>query len=74
MDNGGREGGTVVIETPFNVGRREDLEPVCPHCERKLAEIYYKSKGPGWFVFPSTAVDFCPGCLKVLGFGQSRMA
>lgn len=63
-----------MIETPFNVVRREDLEPVCPHCERKLAEIYYKSKGPGWFVFPSTAVYFCPGCLKVLGFGQSRMA
>ena len=61
-------------ETPFNVIRREDLDPICPHCNEKLPEVYYKAKGPGWFLFPRSAVYFCPHCRKVLGLAQSRMA
>ena len=61
-------------DTPFNVVRRDDLDPVCPHCDRKLTEIYYKARGPGWFLFPKNTIYFCPYCHKVLGLGQSRMA
>ena len=63
-----------MMETPFNVIHREDLDPVCPHCNEKLSEIYYKAKGAGWFLFPRNAVYFCPHCMKVLGLGQSKMA
>ena len=59
-------------ERPFNVVKREDLVPLCPHCEAELPEVYVKTKGVG-FVVGSTAVFFCPHCRKVLGFGQSRM-
>ena len=61
-------------ETPFQAVRREDLDPVCPHCDEPIAEVYYKAKGPGWFFFPRNAVYFCPHCRKVLGLGQSKMA
>ena len=53
---------------------REDLDPVCPHCHETLSEVYYKAKGPGWFLFPKNTVYFCPHCRAVLGMGQSRMA
>ncbi len=59
-------------DVPFNVVRRDDLVPLCPHCEAGLAEVYTRTKGTG-FVEGKNAVYFCPHCLKVLGFGQSRM-
>ena len=61
-------------EAPFHVVHREDLDPICPHCGKALTEVYYKARGPGWFLFPSNAIYFCPHCRKVLGLGQSRMA
>jgi len=49
-------------ERPFNVVRREDLTPLCPHCNERITEVYYKAKGPGWFLWhragwPSAAQD-----------------
>ena len=63
-----------MTETPFQVVRRDDLNPVCPHCDKQLAEVYYKARGAGWFFFPRNAIYFCPHCRKVLGLGQSKMA
>jgi hypothetical protein len=61
-------------EKPLNLVRREDVNPVCPHCNQSLPDVFYKAKGPGWFFFPRTAIYFCPHCRKVLGLGQSKMA
>jgi uncharacterized protein with PIN domain len=72
MNGTGRR--SAVKERPFNPVRRDDLEPVCPHCNKQITEVYYKAKGPGWFLFPRTAIYFCPHCRKVLGLGQSKMA
>ena len=63
-----------MTERPFHVVRREDLNPVCPHCDKTLTEVYAKSRGPGWFVLPRNTIYFCPHCRKVLGLAQSRMA
>jgi hypothetical protein len=63
-----------VRETPFNVVVRNDLDPLCPHCGKRLTEVYYKARGAGWFLFPRSAIYFCPHCRKVLGLGQSKMA
>ena len=61
-----------MTEKLFTLVKREDLAPLCPHCEKELAEVYTRSKG-----FPlvqgTNVVYFCPHCRKVLGFGQSRM-
>lgn len=59
-------------EKPFNVVKRNDLTPVCPHCEAELPEIYFKAKGVP-FVSGRNLVFFCPHCSKVLGFGHGRM-
>ncbi len=59
-------------EKPFTVVRREDVTPICPHCESELTEVYAKEKGVP-LIEGRTAVFFCPHCSKVLGFGQGRM-
>ena len=56
----------------LKIVKRNDLTPLCCHCEKKLTEVYSKSKGTG-FVEGKDIMYFCPHCLKVLGFGQSRM-
>ena len=61
-------------ERPFNSVRRQDLTPICPHCEHPITEVYYKAIGVGWFFFPRSTIFFCPHCRKVLGLGQSKMA
>lgn len=52
--------------------KREDLEPICPYCEKTLPMVFIRTKG-----FPlvqgTNVVYFCPHCKKVLGFGQGRM-
>ena len=58
--------------TRLKIVKRNDLTPLCCHCERRLTEVYSKSSGPG-FVVGKDTVYFCPHCSKVLGFGQSRM-
>lgn len=57
---------------PMNFVEREDLTPLCPHCERELSEIYKRAKGVALIV-GRDSVFFCPHCSKVLGFGQGRM-
>lgn len=62
----------MTSEKPFNIVRREDLVPLCPHCNEALPEVYARVKGVG-FVVGRNVVFFCPHCSKVLGFAQSRM-
>ena len=57
---------------PLNIVTRKDLTPQCCHCSMQLTEVCTKSKGSG-FVEGRNQVYFCPHCLKVPGFGQSRM-
>jgi len=63
-----------MTKAPFTVVPREDLDPICPHCTQPITEVYYKARGAGWFLFPRSAIYFCPHCRKVLGLGQSKMA
>ena len=57
---------------PLHFVKRNDLNPLCCHCDKELTDVYMKSKGSG-FVEGKNVMYFCPNCLKVLGFGQSRM-
>ncbi|MDJ0750148.1 MAG: hypothetical protein QNJ11_11725 [Woeseiaceae bacterium] len=56
----------------LSIVKRNDLTPLCPHCDRELTEVYAKTEGTG-FIFGKDVMYFCPHCLKVLGFAQSRM-
>jgi len=62
-----------MTEFKMQLVSREDLSPICPHCNQQLHEVYTKAKGPG-FIAAKNMVYFCSHCHKVLGFGQSRMA
>jgi uncharacterized protein with PIN domain len=57
---------------PLEIVKREDLLPLCPHCEQELAMVFTRTKGVP-FVQGANVVYFCPHCRKVLGFGQGRM-
>ena len=59
-------------EKSLTIVKREDLLPLCPHCEKELTEVYTKAKGIP-FVQGTNVLYFCPHCHKVLGFGQGRM-
>lgn len=62
-----------MVEIPFTVTVRDDLVPVCPHCEGELPEVHVRRRGiPLWQ--GRTVVFFCPHCRKVLGFGQEGAA
>jgi hypothetical protein len=61
-----------LTEKPFKMVKRNDLAPLRSHCGQELTEVYSRSKGVG-FIEGRNVVYFCPHCLKVLGFGQSRM-
>ena len=57
---------------PLKIVKRNDLSPICCHCDKHLTEVYSRAKGLG-FIEGRNVVYFCPHCKKVLGFGQSRM-
>lgn len=61
-----------VMKAPWAIIDRDDLKPMCPHCEAELSEVHRRGIG-----FPlgegRTLVYFCPGCQKVLGFAQGRV-
>jgi uncharacterized protein with PIN domain len=61
-----------MAEVPFNIVKREDLAPVCPHCNEELTEVFTKAKGVA-LIQGTSVVYFCPHCGKVLGFGHGRM-
>ena len=60
-------------DSEFTVVVRDDLVPLCPHCEKELPEIHARRRGIPLFQ-GRTIVFFCPHCRKVLGFGQERVA
>jgi uncharacterized protein with PIN domain len=61
-----------MTKKPFEVVKRDDLMPLCPHCAKELTQVYTRSKGVP-IVQGQNVVYFCPHCRKVLGFGQGRM-
>ena len=58
--------------TELRITTRDDLAPVCPHCQVALTEVYMRAQGLG-ILTGKNILYFCPHCQKVLGFGQSRM-
>lgn len=60
--NAGRD---VVTQLTF----REDVLPVCPHCEKDLGEIWFREL-PGFA--GRRYVYFCSDCRKVLGVSHRK--
>lgn len=63
----------VMAESRLEVHYRDDLTPVCPYCGSELPALHATKRGAPLFQ-GRTIVFFCPGCRKVLGVGQERVA
>jgi hypothetical protein len=59
---------THVGESPCTAVRREDLVPLCPHCEVELHEIFQRKPG-GPFGIGKGYLFFCLHCWKLIGSG-----
>jgi predicted RNA-binding Zn-ribbon protein involved in translation (DUF1610 family) len=67
-----KEVATKATSAPWALIDRNDLTPVCPHCDVALNEVYRKGTGVA-LGQGRTVVYFCPHCQKVLGFAQGRV-
>ena len=56
------------VTAPCTAVRRDDVVPICPHCEADLPEIHLR-KLRGAFGIGRGFVFVCPHCRKVLGSG-----
>ena len=56
-----------MIKQVFEFHERQDLLPICPHCEKEIDGLmsrYIKTAAGRGYVWT------CPRCLKVLGVGH----
>jgi uncharacterized protein with PIN domain len=49
--------------------RKEDVRPVCPHCEAELEKIWMRELES---VLGKRYIYFCPHCRKVLGVSHRK--
>jgi protein-arginine kinase activator protein McsA len=49
--------------------RREDVRPICPHCQQEIATIAYRELQG---TFGRRYVYFCSWCRKVLGVSHRK--
>jgi len=52
------------------VDERNDFEPVCPHCEKKLDRLIARTLASS--MFSKRLVYSCPHCHKVLGVSHRK--
>ena len=48
---------------------RDDLNPICPHCERQIERLYYRQIRD---LGGKRNIYFCSDCHRVLGVAQER--
>jgi uncharacterized protein with PIN domain len=49
--------------------RKEDVQPVCPHCETELSKVWMRELES---VLGKRYIYFCPNCRKVLGVSHRK--
>ena len=48
----------------------KDAIPLCPHCDKELKKLWYKSEGFGGI--GEKQIVMCPSCRKFLGYALWR--
>ena len=51
--------------------KRDDVFPICPHCEKALYEIWYREIKTGWGM-GRRFVYFCSSCHKTIGVSHRK--
>jgi uncharacterized protein with PIN domain len=49
--------------------RREDVQPICPHCEAELRAVWMRELEG---MLGKRYLYFCPNCRKVLGISHRK--
>ena len=49
--------------------KKDDIDPVCPHCSHKLGEVWHRELGG---ILGKRYIYFCPHCRKVLGLSHRK--
>jgi len=66
-----REDDVSTTKAPWALIDRDDVTPVCPHCEKDLDVVFRRGTGVP-LGQGRTLVYFCSHCHKTLGFAQGR--
>ena len=53
----------------IDVQERNDIDPICPHCEEALRAVYARA---GRGLLGKRFVYFCAACRKVLGVSHRK--
>jgi hypothetical protein len=53
----------------LDLEKRDDVDPVCPHCERPLRRLWFRRLES---FAGKRYVYFCPECRKVLGVSHRK--
>ncbi|MBT8448113.1 MAG: hypothetical protein KJO69_00380 [Gammaproteobacteria bacterium] len=53
----------------INLTEQNNLEPVCPHCEKEINNIWYRELGG---LMGKRYVYFCSHCRKTLGVSHRK--
>lgn len=49
--------------------KKDDMTPLCPHCNAPLNTVYFKELSS---TFGRRYIYFCPACLKTLGISHRK--
>jgi hypothetical protein len=53
----------------ITVEKKEDMQPVCPHCKVELTKIFFRDLKYDW---GKRYVYFCPECRACLGVSHRK--
>ncbi|MBN2092907.1 hypothetical protein JW964_25015 [candidate division KSB1 bacterium] len=53
----------------LKVEEREDIKPVCPHCEKEFEQVWCRELES---FLGKRYIYFCPACRKVLGVSHRK--
>ncbi|GAB4185286.1 MAG: hypothetical protein Kow00108_22780 [Calditrichia bacterium] len=53
----------------INLEKKEDIIPICPHCNKPLDTVYFKELRS---TFGRRYIYFCPACHKTLGVSHRK--
>ena len=53
----------------LEIEKRDDVDPVCPHCGAMLKKVYFRELKE---FFGRRTIYFCPTCRKTLGFSHRK--
>jgi len=58
------------MRNPLILQERQDIAPICPHCEKELDSVCLRHLESS--ILSRRSIYFCPHCRKVLGVSHRK--